>query len=299
MVQPQSAAGARHGAAARSAISQRATLLDVVTLPPGSFEAHVDVCVVVLEVGQPKESPGWTLMLAVARGVPPVDLGDGPTLVSQAEAVAGFRQHYYGLVGHVHELEDAPVSGWSRPLVTCGSIEIGASAWGVRTTRFAKRSWHRPVVDVDSAAAADPRIGDWFERLRRPKVLVASQTRVTEAVADHDGGWLPGIPAIAVLPGDPADVDRIAALVCAPPVAAWAVRLASGTGMSSNSIRVSSSLLLDIPLPRDQALWEEAARTLAGGDLRAFGPIATEMFRLPPDTTDHVLTWWSASRRRR
>lgn len=300
MVQPQSIAGASHGAAARSTIGARATLLDVVVLPPSTFAAAVDVCVVVLEVGPPMvEDTMWTVRLAMARGVPTVELGAGPTIGSIAEAIAGFRQHYYGLVGHVHDAPIARTSDRWHRLVTSGAIDIGRTTWGRTATRFDKQTWQHPVVDVEGAAAADGRVADWIERLSRPKVVVASQTRVTEAFADHTGMCIPGVPCIALIPADPADVDRIAAAVCAPPVAAWAARRASGTGMSRDSIRLSAPLLVEVPLPLDRAAWEEAAELLAAGDLPAFGRRACEMYRLPPDTTEHVLTWWDVARTRR
>ena len=40
----------------------------------------------------------------------------------------------------------------------------------------------------------------WAQRKLVPKVLVANQTRLIEAVADPDGAWLPGVPVNTVTP---------------------------------------------------------------------------------------------------
>src|SRR3546814_4943574 len=123
----------------------------------------------------------------------------------------------YGLVGHVREAAEGAVPA---PLVTSVSIGVATCTWGQRPIRFAKRSWARPEVDLPALAAANQRTSAWVERLRRPKVVVATQTRVLEAAADHSGSWVAATPVVSVLPHDPADVARLTAVLCAPPVSA-------------------------------------------------------------------------------
>jgi hypothetical protein len=296
MVQPQSSAGARDAAAVRELLGRRAGLVDLLVPDEQPFAANVDVCVPVLEVGDHDDHSSWTARLAQARGVPPLGPIDGPTVGSLAGAVAGFRQHYYGLVGHVREGEPASDGADDRRLVTCGAIDVGATTWGRVPTRFARQAWCRPVVDLVSLADEHPSVADWVERLRRPKVLVASQTRVVEAVVDREGHWVPGVPVVAVVPDDPADVDRLAAVLCAPPVAALAAARATGTGLSAGSIRMSSSLAVDLPLPVDRGAWDEAAGHLEAGRLDAFADVATAMYALPVDDAAAVTRWWHRER---
>jgi hypothetical protein len=151
---------------------------------------------------------------------------------------------------------------------------------------------------VAAARGADPRVGAWLDRVRRPKVVAASQTRVIEAAADRDGTWVPSTPAIGVVPTDPADVDRLAAVLCSPPVAAWAMRRAVGTGMSPDAIRVSAGLLAAVPLPQDADTWAVASDLLAAGDIESFGGTATAMFGLSADEAGDVERWWAARRPR-
>jgi hypothetical protein len=288
MVQPQSTAAARDAGGVRSALADRSRLVELWVPTTRPFPARVHVCVPVLVVGR-GEPADWAGGLAEARGVPPVELGDGPTVGSRATAVAGFRQHYYGLVGHVHE-------GEGSRLVTSGLIGLGRTAWGEGPTRFAKQRWERPAVELEGVRG-DERLARWLDRVLVPKVVLATQTRVVEAAADREGAWVPCTPVVSVLPHDPGDVDRLVAALCAPPVAAWAARRASGTGLSPDAIRMSTALALSAPLPPDLALWEQASACLAAGDLAGYADLATAMHHLPPATAAAVLRWWRTNAR--
>jgi len=289
MVQPTSTAASRDAGAVRDALAGRARLVDLV-LPHGrAFAASVHVCIPVLEVGGSEAAPDWVGRLASARGVPEVDLAGRPVVGSVATAVAGFRQHYYGMVAHVRE--DHP----GAPLVTSGLIGVGASHWGERPARFAKRTWQRPGVHVEDDVELGPGLRAWLERLRRPKVLVASQTRVVEAAADRAGTWVPCTPVVSVLPDDPGAVDLLCAALCSPPVSAWAARRAGGTGLSPGAFRVSTGLVLDAPLPEDGDAWAGASSALKAGDLDAFAARATAMHHLPAQTAAEVLEWWNCT----
>ena len=237
-----------------------ATLRELWVPPDRPFGARVDVCVPVFEVGPADGRAEWADRLAGARGVPAVALAAAGTVGDRAGAVVAFRQEYYGLAGHVREARETSLA----PLVTSGLIDVGAMAWGARPARFAKRSWARPEVDVEAVRAGSARVSGWLDRVLHPKVVVASQTRVIEAAADHGGRWVPSTPAIGIVPHDPDDVAHLASALCAPPVSAWAVRRAAGTALSPDAIRVSGALLLEVPLPVDVGAWAEAT-ALAGG----------------------------------
>ena len=70
---------------------------------------------------------------------------------------------------------------------------------------FARQTFTCPRVDLDRLTGRFPR---WAERKLVPKVLVANQTSVLEAVADRDGAWLPGVPVNTVTPTDGSDDRR-------------------------------------------------------------------------------------------
>jgi hypothetical protein len=119
---------------------------------------------------------------------------------------------------------------------------------------------------------------------------------VVEAVVDRTGRWVPGVPVVAVVPDREDDLDRVAAVLCAPPVSAWVAAQALGSGLSAGSVRMSASLALRIPLPLDEAVWDQAAAELASGDLDAFAASGTAMYRLPAASSSAVIRWWHAAR---
>lgn len=289
MVMPQSVVAARDAHPVREALAATATLVEL-WVPDGSpFAARVNVCVPVFEVGAGDGRADWSSRLAAARGVPAVELRPAALMGDRATAVASFREEYYGLVPHVHE---AGSGGASAPLVTSGLIDVGRSSWGSRSVRFGKTTWGRPEVDVSGVHAAGGRVSAWLERVQRPKVVVASQTRVVEAASDRGGTWVPSTPTVAVVPHDPEDVDRLTAALCAPPVSAWMVRRAAGTALSADAMRISASLLSDVPLPGDAGAWAEATALLAAGDLAGFAMVATRMYGPPADDATAVESWW-------
>jgi hypothetical protein len=293
LIQPLSTIASRDAGGVRAALAERSRLTDLWAPAEQLFAASVHVCVPVLECGVGDQAD-WAGRLATARGVPAAVLVGSRTVSDVAEVVAGFRDEYYGLVGHVREA-GGPAEA---PLVTCGLIGLGSSGWGAKRARFAKQTWLRPEVDVAAAGRANPRVGAWLDRVRRAKVVVASQTRVIEAAADHGGTWVPSTPAISIVPAGAADVDRLTAVLCAPPVAAWALRRAVGTGRSPDAIRVSAGLLAEVPLPRDGHTWAVATDLLAAGEIESFGSAATAMYGLPAEEAVAVERWWAARRPR-
>jgi len=237
----------------------------------------------------------WGLL--AASDVPVVDLGPGERLATIASATAGFRDEFYGLAALV---EEAPTgTAATGKLVTVGMIDPLHCRWGTGEHRFAKRRWTRPRVDPD--AVESDRLRRWVQARTVPKVLVATQTRVVEAVVDERGDWLPVTPVISVEP-DPEHLWHIAAMLSSPPVAAWAGRAYAGAARSADAIKLSARQLLDIPIPVDRVLWDSGANrarevsdAAARGDhdawntgLQTLGATMTRAY----GADESVLAWW-------
>jgi hypothetical protein len=96
-------------------------------------------------------------------------------------------------------------------------------------------------------------------------VLVATQTRVVEAVADPGGELVAVTPVLSVVPAaagpDPA---AIVAAICAPSVAALAHHRLAGTGMGRGTVRLRAADVAAFPLPTDGAAWANATAALRG-----------------------------------
>jgi hypothetical protein len=147
-------------------------------------------------------------------------------------------------------------------LVTVGSVDPLTMAWGRDPIRFGGREWLRPVVDH---AHLDSKVERWLTRLRRPKILLATQTKLLEPVIDRDGVVAPATPLVAVL-ADPADLDRVTAVLLAPPVVAWAWRRWFGTALSVDAVKLAARQVGELPLPPDGDAWGEAAGLVAQAD---------------------------------
>jgi hypothetical protein len=232
------------------------------------------------------DGDSWSPLLAAASGVPMVDIGVGPTVGSVAECTAGFRDQYYGLLDAV---TDVRPRGAAARLVTSGAIDPLTLHWGDRPIRFGRRAWDAPWLDLAMLRSHSPKVADWVDRLRRPKVLVATQTRVVEAVADPDGDLVPVTPVIAVVPNDPADVWTLTAALTAPPVGALVQRRLAGTGLSPGSVRLTASVVADLPLP----VCPQRIGSAPSGpiDWPALGERLCHAYEVDPDG---VLPWWLA-----
>lgn len=242
------------------------------------FDAAVDTCVLVLRPGAPvPEGSTWSSLL-VDDDVPDVVLS-GTALGSSCDVVAGFRQHYYGLRGHVHE------GGDGLPLVTAGAIEPGA--WGGRSVRFDGVRYSDPRVSLDGVEAS---VAAWFRALLRPKVVVATQTRVVEAAADFDGVVVPSVPVISVVPHDPARLAHVLAVLLAPPVSAWALRSFGGAALSARAMKLGCGQVRSIPVPSSCAAWDRAAVLVSAGAIVDAGALMCEAYGLG----EEVHTWWVA-----
>lgn len=337
MVQPQSLAAARDAAAVRAEVEALARLDDLWVDDRRVFAASVQVCAPVLRRHEPPATPPptavepatgrWHDLLADATGVPAHRVEGCGRLGDRAVALAGFRDEYYGLAAVVREATPAELAAHraalapghhglagpagesgageeaGRPLITVGAIDWAGTAWGCRAVRFAKQRWEAPTVDAERLARdATPAARAWAARTARPKLLVATQTRVVELAVDEGGGWVPSVPVIAVVPHDPDDLWRLAAALGSPAATVWLSRRTPGVALARGALKVSAGDLAALPLPAEDEPWAAAADALRayatatavcpGADVTAavdaYADAAAAAYRSPPE----VVAWW-------
>lgn len=318
LIQPQSVLASRDTAAVRRQLEDTAVLEGLWVCDEPVFEAATRVCAPLLRPGvapnrsvrrwqdpEVRPAPGserpaaasWAPLAAGLRSVPVVALR-GKALPELGRATAGFRREFYGLVPFVRE---ASGDADERPLVTSGLIDPGECAWGRRDARFAKIRWRAPVVDLAGLAQGDPSLSRWVRERLVPKVLVATQTRVVEAVADREGRLVPSTPVVSVAV-DPDRLWHVVAALSAPPVTAWALHLSAGTALSPDALKLSAGQVRRVPAPVDAGAWEEGARLAAvvhAADdavarreaLVAMGAVMVGAYEV--DEPDALLRWWS------
>ncbi|MBI2704912.1 MAG: N-6 DNA methylase [Actinobacteria bacterium] len=330
LLQPLPFLMARDAAAAREHVLRHATLIALWHCPDLAFDAGVRVCAPVLELpassngsggtgaplrrfegeafeprdprpwrrGEPACLTTWSPLVADLFGVPPVTIVSRGTLEGWCRATAGFRDQYYGLVGHVLEEGDAdPSTSRTCRLVTAGLIDPGRTMWGERPTKFAGERWLEPAVCLDEL---DDRLRAWASDLLVPKVLIATQTRVLEAAVDERGEWYPSVPVIALVPHDPGRVWHAAAVALAPPVSAWAWANFAGGALSADAIKLAARDVLSLPTPTHDELWDQGAalarevsradsEEASRGALQALGRVMCDAYTVDGDD---VLAWW-------
>jgi N-6 DNA Methylase len=298
LVEPQSLVGARDAAAVRSAVDERARLLDMWVDERPVFAASVRVCAPVLEVCPQRRCDrpnAWSERFTDAVGIPQVRTTSTHTLGDLASVIAGFRDEYYGLVDLVREHaagEDAV-----SPLVTSGLIDWLGCSWGRRPARFAKRTWRAPVVDLaELERAGGHAVRRWVARTRVPKLVVAAQTRVVEPAVDPEGSWVPSVPVVSVAPHDPGDVWRLAAAVASPAATAWLLARAPGTALARGALKVAAPDLLALPLPSDRSAWDDAAAALRALSTGPPSPAARDRYldaaAAAYATRPPLTAWW-------
>ncbi len=300
LVLPQSLLASRDAAAIRRSIGERAHMVWSWWSDRRVFDAQVHVCVVALEFGQPEPEPrraNWSYVATSRQGVPDMPnltLVDG-CLGDRARLNANFRDEYYGMIPAVGDHDTGP------PLITSGLVDPARSWWGVRPITFAKRRFDRPRIDLDRL---DDDMVRWARRRLVPKVLVANQTRIVEAVCDPDGDWLPGVPVLGVYPtGAHWEDDQrrtahelasasweIAAVLTSSVASAWLWHRGAGTGLSVDSIRLSPVTLGELPWPAGDL--GEAIGALRRGDVRSCSRAIAAAYAI----TDAVAleSWWTA-----
>ncbi|MEM9466049.1 MAG: N-6 DNA methylase [Actinomycetota bacterium] len=297
LIQPTSVLGATDAEPVRARLAETAPLAGLWVDRARRFAASVDTVAIVLRPGVRGGSvrvgehtvvgpaaASWAPLLATATGTPTVVVDSTRTLGDVAHVTAGFRDQFYGLRGAV---DDDPTG--THPLVTSGSIDPLRLRWGERVTRFDKRPYRHPVVELDRV---EPGIRSWVDARLVPKVLVASQTKVIEALIDDAGVLVPGTPVVSVEPSSPEiGTARVAALLTSPVASARLAAVAAGTALSADSVRVSARLLADLPLPIDDDAWGRAAERATAGDVLGCGRAMLVAHGLG-DRSD-ILEWWT------
>jgi len=290
LVLPQSIIGARDAGPIRREVASYADLTWSWWEPRQQhFDAAVNVCALGFERPARRHTAHvpWTRVVTDRLGLPPLDaslLTTCGTIGELAELNANFRDEYYALVPAVSDTTDGP------PLVTSGLIDPGVCLWGRRPVTFAKRSFDAPRVDLDKLTGRFPR---WAQRKLVPKVLVANQTRIIEAVADRAGAWLPGVPVNTITPtSDATSVGEIVAVLTSPVASLIAWQVAAGTGLSTRTVRVAPAVLAALPWPRGDLT--EAVAALADHDVVGCGRAVTRAYGVGPDQSEPMLAWWRA-----
>jgi hypothetical protein len=322
LIEPIAVLSSRDARGIRSEVLGEAGLAALWIAEQPVFDADVEVCAVVLVRGcddattsivrgrvfgpgpvvatPPAKALSWSALLAAVQELPERDLRTSGVLGDLADATADFRDQYYGLAGAVVDRLDA---GPGAPrLVTSGLIDPARLHWGDRSCRFNRASYVHPRVDLGELS---PALQDWARRRQVPKVLVATQTRVLEAVVDEAGDLLPSVPVLTVTSrlGRVEDLWLIGALLCAPPVTLVAARRHLGAARNATALRLSASDLLALPLPADTAAWHQAAVSFAAASaaataadrsalLRASAASMGVAYGLAPD--DDLVDWWEA-----
>jgi SAM-dependent methyltransferase len=298
-VMPQSFLAAVDAGAVRACVLEQASIRALWSANERLFEdASVRVMAVVLRRGagagpqplrrafgarfeplQPRadEMPAgdapWSPLLSDALGVPALRAssaaGDGVAAIgSIARATADFRDQFYGLRGAIRDLAEPPEGAHARlpRLVSTRHVDLARESWGAVDARILGARYRHPRVEL--AALTEVRgMTAWAEARLVPKVLVATQTKVIEAVVDERGELLPLVPLITVTLRAEAveqgiDLWMLAAAIASPVVVARAAARYYGTALSGAAIKLSARQLVEMPLPSVDAPWRESAAAL-------------------------------------
>lgn len=259
----------------------------------------------------------WGPLIAEAFGVPTITIPQThrttPTIAELATATADFRDQYYGLVGHLiehdHLSKEQLVALATDPnaypkLITSGLIALANNQWSQRPNRIHKHTWQAPRVNAATLRETSA-LATWLDARLVPKLLVATQTRIIQAIADERGDLLPSVPVLTVIPHDSADLWKLAAAVCSPVSAAIAMARYPGTALTRDAIKLSAKQLLALPLPTSDHAWQEAADHFQAAthapshDARAqaitrYAHACTRAHQMNTDEANHLLAWWLA-----
>ena len=108
--------------------------------------------------------------------------------------------------------------------------------------RFAKQRYAAPRVAIERLS---PRLQRWAASRSVPKILIANQTKVIEAVHDPSGKWLPSVPVITCIADD---CERVLSVLGSTSANQWVHHHAAGSGLGAGTVRLNPRLLAGIPL---------------------------------------------------
>ncbi|NBR24817.1 MAG: hypothetical protein EBU08_13815 [Micrococcales bacterium] len=202
------------------------------------------------------------------------------------------------MVGAIISKEDAD-DLQSPKLITVGKIDLANLSWGHEPTKFAKEAYEFPRVEI---SRLEPKMLSWATRMARPKILVATQTKIVELFVDDTGILLPSIPIASVFPNEGIDIWKVAACLASPLVTLYSLSQLAGAGMNAEVLKISARFIITIPLPSKNEEWAQGARFLelaqsASGEnkrelLTEFGKVMGAAYQV--DEPEKILEWWSA-----
>ena len=274
-IQPMSFLATRDSEPVRRRIADTQSLSSVWVCEEKVFDAAVQVAAITINLGQLSDTvkiysdrsfthvgetrqfsaiePTWSRAMTTARRFPIASLQSSGRLNDIAEITGDFRDQYYGLVDAV--LENSNPTTEQMKLATVGLIDPGLFSWGKTATRFAKKPFTFPVVNLE---LLEPKMKVWAKSRQRPKVIVATQTRILECYVDQSGEILPSVP-LSTINSEPEMIWHIAAMISAPPISLIAAERHFGAGMSADVLKLGARDLLDLPLPLHKEPWDLAA----------------------------------------
>ena len=239
----------------------------------------------------------WSAAMAAHAGVPRMKQRPHGVIGDRARVAADFRDQYYGLRGAIKDSK----SSHGLRIVTTGLIDWAHCMWGDRPVRLLGKVWKHPEAN-ERAIADDPYMKDWLADAKRPKVLVAVQTKALEAVVDMIGHMAPSVPLIRVVPHKRADLWRILAVVLSPATSAEAWWRHAGAGLSPHALKLSAKQIAALPLPTNMSAWNRAADVLeklhhTAGDAREkrideFAWLAMEASEVAQEERAALWAWW-------
>lgn len=291
LIVPESLMAARDTEGIRHEVSRRCTVEVVWRDTDGVFPGTPSCALRLTRRNNPRPgSPSTSWASLLADDVPPVTVQSVRTIRQAATATADFREAYYLLASHIQEEEDLPPGSGHR-IVTVGLIDPAHMRWGERPIRFAKQRWQRPVAVGLPADFVSSRTG--------PKILVATQSKVLEAVVDSDGDLIPSTPVITVRTDQ---LWHVGAALTSPVPTAIAARRHAGAARSRGAIKLSAKQILDLPLPEGPSpAWDQAAQFYREAHgisdpvsrhelLRHCGELMTTAYEVDDPT---LVAWWT------
>ena len=243
------------------------------------------------EVSLDLQESAWGPLLADAYGVPALPrMQTQGEVADLAEVSAGFLQDYYALAPLLREFLPGDLK-----VATSGAVRFGQIGWGESHVRLGKRALAAPGVDV-AALNEVAEVRAIFRNARKPKLLLATQTKAIQFGLDRDGEFVASVPLITVVPRAEHELAKITALLLTPALSVLAAQRSLGTGLAGGVIKLSAEQVRSLPLPKHERLWREAAALLAdspplpqGSGLIAAAKLMNRAYGVAPD---YALDWW-------